>query len=319
MALERPRLSVCICSHNPSRRDFTQTLAALKNQSVGQEGWELLVVDNASQPALESWIHEIAGGLAPRIVREERLGLTHARIRAIHEAYGEVLVFVDDDNVLAPDYLSHVIDIFGGLPQIGVIGGRISGKFEIPPPAWLEPFLRYYAVGDAGNQPIIGFKDKPYGPWYPRGAGMAIRADAAREWADQIAADSIRQRLGRVGGALGGGEDIDLVMTILNFGLSAGYFPQLRITHLIPPRRLKLGYAARLIYQTHLSCDRMEFLQGSRHKPRPWPVEHLLSIAAFVRAGAWHPFGWFLAMQLSRGRYAAWHSIIRPDKVKSPS
>lgn len=314
MAVGMPPLSVCICSHNPNSRDFEQTLTALNKQTLGPESWELLVVDNASQPSLASKIQELANGLPTRIVTEERLGLTHARIRAIFEARGEVLVFVDDDNVLEPDYLAHVIDIFSRFPRMGAIGGQITGRFEVEPPAWLRPFLRYYAVGGAGSEPIIGHKGQPYGPWFPRGAGMAVRADAAREWADQLAADSMRQRLGRIGGALGGGEDIDLVMTILNLGLGAGYFPQLKLTHLIPPKRLKLGYAARLIYQTHLSCDRMEFLQGTRHKPRPWPVEHLFSMAAFMRAGAWHPLGWYLAMQLSRGRYAAWRSIIRPEK-----
>ena len=35
-----------------------------------------------------------------RVVREERLGLTHARLRGHAEASGKILVFVDDDNLL---------------------------------------------------------------------------------------------------------------------------------------------------------------------------------------------------------------------------
>ena len=35
----------------------------------------------------------------------ERLGLTPARLRGIRESRGELLVFVDDDNVLERDYL----------------------------------------------------------------------------------------------------------------------------------------------------------------------------------------------------------------------
>ena len=40
-----------------------------------------------------------------RVVREDRLGLTHARTRGIEESSGEVILFVDDDNILREDYL----------------------------------------------------------------------------------------------------------------------------------------------------------------------------------------------------------------------
>ena len=40
-----------------------------------------------------------------RHVREDELGLTPARLRGVAEAVAELLVFVDDDNILDPDYL----------------------------------------------------------------------------------------------------------------------------------------------------------------------------------------------------------------------
>lgn len=297
--------------HDPRRDTLAQVMAALAAQKLDRARWECVIVDNASRPPVETWLPQTAGASAPRIVREEKLGLVHARMKAIEEAAGDVIVFVDDDNVLAPDYLDRVIDIFEGDPQMGIAGGQIDGKFEEPPAVWLQPFLRYYAVGGAGDKPIRGFKGEPYGPWYPRGAGMAVRTSAAREWAKNIAVDSERLGLGRVGGGLGGGEDIDMVASALEQGFAAGYEPGLRLTHLIPRHRLTYDYAKRLIYNTHLTCDRIDYIQKTRRPPRPWPLEYIASVFLYLRAGAWCPKSWLLAMQLAKGRYEAWKGLLK--------
>lgn len=299
------RLSICICTHDPRRDYLAQTLAALSAQTLDRSRWECIIIDNASRPPLETWLRD-AEPLTPRILREETLGLVHARLGAIAAAAGGVIVFVDDDNLLAPDYLARVAEIFDGDPEIGVAGGRIEGKFEEPPAAWLRPFLSYYAIGGAGDNPIRKFKGTPYGPWYPRGAGIAVRTSAARAWAERIASDPGRLALGRVGGGLGGGEDIDLVSSVLDQGLAAGYDPRLQLTHLIPRRRLTYDYAARLIYNTHLTCDRNDYIQRTRRPPRPWPLEYIAGIFLYIRAGAWRPKSWLLATQLAKGRYEAW-------------
>ena len=42
---------------------------------------------------------------------ENEPGLTAARVRGINESEGELLVFVDDDNLLADDYLERAVEI----------------------------------------------------------------------------------------------------------------------------------------------------------------------------------------------------------------
>ncbi len=100
-------LSVIICTHNPRADFLRRTLDALKEQTLARGEWELVLVDNASKTAVAgAW--DLAWHPRGRHVREEELGLTHARFRGIREATGAVLVFVDDDNILAPDYLQQV-------------------------------------------------------------------------------------------------------------------------------------------------------------------------------------------------------------------
>ncbi|MCE5228116.1 glycosyltransferase [bacterium] len=306
--MDGSRLSVCICTHNPRREYLAWVMAALAAQTLERERWECIVIDNASATPVAAWIGEVACGMSPRVVREERLGAIHARMRAIFEAAGDVVVYVDDDNLPAPDYLKRVVEILEQDPQLGAIGGYIEGKYEVEPPAWLRPFLSYYAIGGAGDRPVRGLKGKPYGPWYPRGAGMAVRTVAARKWAELALKDTERQILGPSGKGLGRGEDSDLVTNVLEQGLAAGYFPQLRLTHLMPRERFTYEYAARLIYSTHATNDRVEFAQKTRRPPRPWPLEYLASVILYLRAGAWHPKSWLLAMQLAKGRYEAWNS-----------
>lgn len=313
-------LSVCLCTHDPRRDHMERVMAALAAQTLDRARWECIVIDNASRPPVASWLGTACGALAPRIVREERLGVVHARMRAAVEASAAAIVFVDDDNLLAADYLAQVIDLLNADPALGAFAGRNVGEFETPPPAWLLPFLRYLSIGDAGDRPIRGVKGQPYGPWYPRGAGMAVRTAAARRWAGETARDPERLRLGRFGAELGGGEDTDIVTSVLDQGLAAAYCPQLRLTHLIPSDRLTFDYMARLVYNTHLTNDRIDFMRKTRRPPRPWPLEYLASVFLYLRAGAWCPKSWLLAMQLARGRYEAWQACApNGQKPKEPT
>ena len=101
-------LSAIICTHNPRPDYLTRCLTSLEAQTLPREKWELILVDNASvsdkapRPDL-SWHPQ------SRLVYEEELGLTPARLRGIRETTGDLLVFVDDDNVLDPDFLETAV------------------------------------------------------------------------------------------------------------------------------------------------------------------------------------------------------------------
>src|SRR5262249_8494301 len=92
-------VSVILPTHAPHAGRLARALAGLREQTLPRDRWELLIVDNASPDqgifaAVDLHWHSNA-----RIVREERLGLTHARVAGIRAASGDALVFVDDDNV----------------------------------------------------------------------------------------------------------------------------------------------------------------------------------------------------------------------------
>lgn len=236
-------LSVILCTHNPRKEALARTLASLAAQDLPVAQWELLVIDNASAEALEGRI-DLSWHPRARILSEETLGLTAARLRGLREATAPILCLVDDDNVLDAHYLSAALEAAGLHPHIGCWGGGILGEFETPPPAWAEPCLPMLAV-----RPLA--RDR-WGNAYqfddamPCGAGMCVRRAVAQRYIQQCAASPLRQALDRRGGSLASNGDIDLAYTALDMGMGTARFKSMRLTHLIPAARLEPDYLVRL-------------------------------------------------------------------------
>lgn len=244
-----------------------------------------------------SW-HENA-----RIVREEKLGLTFARLRGFAEAKGELIVMVDDDNVLNPDYLANAVKIAEEHKELGAFGGKCLPEFETQPEPWMEEFLPLLALRDHGDKEIVAgetrsadgsrrvYPDRAA----PIGAGMVVRREAAAAYAEGIKqqAEGIRQTAerpitDRKGDSLASAGDNDLVFTILRDGWKVGYFPQLVVTHLIPSNRLTVDYLARANRGVQRSW--VEVLR--KHDACPWPIisrtsAPLRKVRAFFKCRGW--------------------------------
>ena len=235
------QLSVIICCHNPRRDYLDRVLTALKEQTLSTDNWELLVVDNASEHPVSA-SHNISWHPNARHVREENVGLTFARLRGITESSGDLLVFVDDDNVLQPDYLECTIALGEAWPIVGVWGGQQIPEFEggEPREVWKRNFWTLRFVRDAWSNNYDRFA-------VPNGAGICIRRAVAMKYVEYVTSDSLRSSLGRSGGGMNSGEDIDIGFTACDLGLGAGKFVALRLIHLIPKRRLSDDYLFRLI------------------------------------------------------------------------
>lgn len=238
------RLSVIICSHNPRESYLKRVLTALNRQTLPKEQWELLLIDNVSKVAL-SQIYDLTWHPLARHIREEEIGLTPARLRGIKEAAGDLLVFVDDDNVLDPDYLQCALEIETKHQMLGVWGGSCQGEFEITPPEWIAPYLSALAVSEVKQDQWSNVFS-----WaldnFPPGAGLCIRSCVAKQYAMKLYYDPIRRSLDRSGTSLISGGDGDLGLVSLDMGLGMGSFANLKLTHLIPKERLSQEYIIRL-------------------------------------------------------------------------
>jgi len=246
-------------------------------------------VDNGSeQPVPETMLASLPG--AKRVVRESSIGLTTARIAGIRASRGEVLVFVDDDNVLNPSYLAAAADWFDTQPGLGAAGGPVIPDWGLRPPEWTREFHGLLALRDFGPKAKIakGACKAPWPDFAPVGAGLAVRRAYAQAYAQAAACDPRRRRLDRSGGSLASGGDNDLVFTTLHASGDVGYFPNLRLTHLIPPSRLEPAYLSRLNRGIRRTWVQVLALHGQC----PWPAispgsVFLRAARAYVRARAW--------------------------------
>lgn len=264
---ERLLVSVVIPTHNPRESYLAETLEALRAQTLPPTQWELIVVDNLSEPPLAGRV-DLSWHPDSRLVAESKLGLTRALLCGFHAARGKIVVTVADDNILAPNYLEEAVRILAEYPRLGIIGGNAFPRFDEKPPPWVAQFHPLLALKNVAEGPVI--VDPPvsaYPSCAPLGAGMVLRRETALRYAAEVEQSSLRSSLDRAGKSLASSGDNDMILTALAHGYSVGHFPTLSFLHLMPPFRTSLDYLSRL--QRAMMKTFVQMLQI--HGLCPWP------------------------------------------------
>lgn len=237
-------VSVVMCCHNSATR-LPETLRHLANQDVPRDtSWEILVVDNASTDATASVAKETwsrLGANAPlRVVSQPRPGVVWAREKGIAEAAHDVVVFCDDDNWLAPDYVRTVLDVMIAHPEVGAVGGWGAPVFDAEPPAWFDAYPQYFATGPQAE--ATGDVTDTKG--YVYGAGMAVR----RHMVLAVRATGLESSLRHM---VHGSNDIELCYWVRLAGGRVRYDERLRFEHFMPGGRLRWGRFLDLVENAH--------------------------------------------------------------------
>ena len=133
----------CLSSPEVLRR----TLAGISDQSFEPTGFEVIVVDDYSEPPLKPTACEFAGDLV-YIRNPQNLGRAASRNRGIAASRGEILVFMDVDQLLEPGFLAALDRSFGeNLRQ------SVRANTSVWPPLLAgSAFLRYYNSRFIGNR-----------------------------------------------------------------------------------------------------------------------------------------------------------------------
>jgi len=266
-------LSVIICTHNPRPELLSRALLALAAQTLPNAEWELILVDNASDPAVEGRF-DLSFHPQARVVREMALGLTPARLRGFTEATADLLLMVDDDNFLAPDYLEQALAIGAEYPRLGTWGGQCVPEFEEPPAEWTKEYRNWIAIRefDRDTWSNVPLDQQAISP----GAGLCVRRAVATAYAKLLSENPARKQLDRTGTRLLAGGDTDLSLTSCDLGLGNGSFAALKLTHFIPKRRLEESYLLELVESMTCSSILLNYFRGGGLPQRPSRSQRLL-------------------------------------------
>lgn len=233
-----PRLSVVVCTYD-RYAVLPDAIQSLLRQQLDAGHLETIVVDNSPD-------QENAGRFRERFVNERAVtylleptpGLSHARNVGVTHARADLVAFMDDDAVAAPDWAFHILrafETFAG--SAGVVGGRVLPRWVSARPPWLsKDLLGYLSVIDWGGE------TRPLQPheWL---VGCNLAFD--KQILELVGGFS--QALGRTGAgqALLSNEEIEVTERIRRAGRVPIYCPEALVHHVIDPARLTRAWFRR--------------------------------------------------------------------------
>ena len=176
-----------------------------------------------------------------RVVYEPELGTAIGRRRASIEARGEVICFLDDDNIPDPDFVEQALRLFAERPRMGAVGGRLIAEWEKPASALANVVaVDMLGVTALGDEPFL----ISHPCWAPAGAGLCIRTEVLRRSLED--SSFCAGVAGRQGNSLGSGCDAALGVKVYQLGYERWYDPALCLRHQLSAHRMELDYMSRL-------------------------------------------------------------------------
>jgi glycosyltransferase involved in cell wall biosynthesis len=235
-------ISVILCTYNPNEKYLARALDSILYQDMKKEDWEFVVIDNNSSTPVREMDAVRQRGV--RVEFEGKQGLSAAREYGIRHTRGDILVFIDDDNILAPEYLSKVKTVFD-TPNIGIVSGSIAPEYEREPDGWFKDFECMLAIRTHLGERAYLSNIPSYNEYFPVGAGMACRRTLVEAYYNAIANGSAYIS-GRAGAQLSSAEDLDLDFFAISQGYLVGSVGYLKMKHIIPVGRTTIDYLTRL-------------------------------------------------------------------------
>lgn len=216
----KPFASIVLCT-NGLRSTLIRCLEQLASQDY--PSYEIIVVLNGPEDAAFA---QAVSRFPVRLLNEPRRGVSIARNHAVSKAKGEILVFVDDDVLIGPDWLHEIISGFND-PTVACVTGRVIPAGPVCLAA--ERAERYYASERALSAWTLDASDPN---WYqyilgkPVGFGcnMAFRKAFLENYA------LFPVDLG-AGSLIGGGDEFYMYVQALKHGFRIRHTPTAVATH----------------------------------------------------------------------------------------
>jgi glycosyltransferase involved in cell wall biosynthesis len=141
-----PRVSVAITTFNQARY-IGDTIRSVLQQSYTD--LETVVVDDGSIDETPDVVARF--GRDVRYIRQKNRGVAGARNRVVEGSRGELIAFLDGDDLWEPDKLARQVELYDRYPGVGLLAGDVV-QFDGTRTLWERPLHRT----------IFGSTDAPY-------------------------------------------------------------------------------------------------------------------------------------------------------------
>ena len=235
-------LTVIICTYNRAKY-IGPLLESLASNTLSKSEYEILLVDNNCTDNTRAVCEQFASthpDIIFRYVVETEQGLSAAKNCGIREAHGDLIVYVHDDALVDPNYLSDYVDYMATHPDVMALGGPIEPLYETAEPEWMTPYTKALLTAwmNYGDKP----REYPRGR-YPGGGNAAYRKAVF----DKVGL--FNTELGRKGNLLLASEEKDIFDKMHSLGMKVLYIPGPVLHHCIPQAKLEEDYFNRLTLQ----------------------------------------------------------------------
>jgi len=235
-------ISVVICTHNGAKT-INRAIQSLIKQSLPQNTFEILIIDNASTDNTEAVVRRLNDVKNLRYFFEPKLGLSNARNKGWMNAEGKYVAYLDDDAIAGPDWLERILNAFLSVPTAGAVGGKVDPVWEVAPPPWVNDLLkRFLSLLDWSETPVV-LDDRQY----LVGTNICFPRMILDKYSG-FPAD-----LGRKGKTLISNEEIELIKKIKKDNYAVYYDPRIRVEHIINSSRLKPNWFRRRFFSQGIS------------------------------------------------------------------
>ncbi|MBE9005187.1 glycosyltransferase family 2 protein [Fortiea sp. LEGE XX443] len=221
-----PLISVIIPTYG-REEPLKDSIVDVLNQKY--PNFEVLVVDQSPkhQPEIQAYLEEVAALGKIQWFRLDWASLPGARNYGVRRSSGEIILFIDDDVRLTPEFLMAHAKNYLQNPEIGAVAGRVfdrmklgesGGQLEIEylPPQAMNPGIAWYYLD-------LVHTIKPQQVLTARGCNMSFRREIFSKYKlrfdERFRGSAVR-------------EESDFCLRIRQTGYKIWYDPEAHLVHL---------------------------------------------------------------------------------------
>jgi glycosyltransferase involved in cell wall biosynthesis len=153
-----PLISVVLTTYN--RRSLLQkSLLSLACQSLAKDDYEVIVVDDGSEPDCGDLVQAMQRYLPVKYARQSNVGLASAKNHGLYYCRGPIVLFLDDDDLCDSELLAFHLLAHQQYPDLQT---AVLGHTKLTIDANLDPLMHYVTAVGGHLFSYVNFQDNEF-------------------------------------------------------------------------------------------------------------------------------------------------------------